>query len=114
MKESHIEQKIYFIRHQKVMLDSDLAELYGVETRTLKQAVKRNMNRFPEDFAFLPDNNELNDLRSQFVISNDPTYWNHNWVSPLLFTEYGVSRPLRSISLSFELLPNLERPLFLK
>ncbi len=73
------------------MLDSDLAELYGVETKVLKQAVKRNMNRFPEDFAFVPDNKELNDSRSQFVTSNEPTYWNHNWVSPLLFTEYGVA-----------------------
>lgn len=49
---SLIESKIYFIRDQKVMLDNDLAEMYGVETRVLKQAVKRNIDRFPEDFMF--------------------------------------------------------------
>lgn len=49
--------KIYVIRNQKVMLDKDLAELYGVETKVLKQAVKRNLNRFPEDFMF-----ELTDI----------------------------------------------------
>lgn len=47
-----ITSKIYFIRNQKVMLDRDLAELYGVETRVLKQAVRRNIERFPEDFMF--------------------------------------------------------------
>lgn len=49
--ESLIESKIYFIRGQKVMLDNDLAEMYGVETRVLKQAVKRNIDRFPEDLC---------------------------------------------------------------
>jgi len=86
-----IESRIYFIRNQKVMLDTDLAELYGVETKVLKQAVKRNLKRFPDDFMFSPTINELADLRSQFVTSNDPTYWNHTWVSPYLFTESGVA-----------------------
>ena len=58
--------KIYVIRNQKVMLDRDLAELYGVETKVLKQAVKRNLNRFPEDFMFELTETELNIWRSQF------------------------------------------------
>lgn len=49
-----IASKIFFLRGQKVMFDSDLAELYGVETKVLNQAVKRNAKRFPEDFAFIP------------------------------------------------------------
>ncbi len=61
---------IYVIRGQKVMLDSDLAELYGVETRTLNQAVKRNLDRFPEDFIFELTVEEGKNLRSQFVISS--------------------------------------------
>jgi hypothetical protein len=64
-----IEKKIYLIRSRKVMLDSDLAELYMVETRTLIQAVKRNINRFPSDFMFQLDYQEVASLRSQIVIS---------------------------------------------
>ena len=62
--------KIYLIRDQKVMLDRDLAELYGVETKVLKQAVKRNQNRFPQDFMFEMTKEELENWRSQFVTSN--------------------------------------------
>jgi len=61
--------KIYEIRGHKVMLDSDLAELYGVETRTLNQAIKRNIERFPEDFMFQITESEWQSLRSQFVTS---------------------------------------------
>ena len=64
-----ITSKIYFIRGQRVMLDRDLAELYGVETRALKQAVRRNRDRFPEDFMFELSAGEFNNWRSQFVIS---------------------------------------------
>ncbi|MGM0682103.1 MAG: ORF6N domain-containing protein, partial [Thermodesulfobacteriota bacterium] len=63
-----ITSKIYLIRGLKIMLDRDLAELYGVETRTLKQAVRRNQERFPEDFMFELSNQEVKDLRSQYVI----------------------------------------------
>lgn len=63
--------KIYFIRGQKVMLDSDLAELYGVETRVLNQAVNRNIERFPEDFMFQLERQEWTNLKSQIVISSD-------------------------------------------
>jgi hypothetical protein len=65
-----ITNKIYLIRNQKVMLDRDLADLYQVETRVLKQAVKRNLNRFPDDFMFELTKNEFENWRSQFVTSN--------------------------------------------
>lgn len=61
--------KIHFIRGQKVMLDYNLTELYGVETRVLKQAIKRNINRFPEDFMFELTKDEFENLRSQIVTS---------------------------------------------
>ena len=62
--------KIYLIRGHKVMLDRDLAELYGVETKVLKQAVRRNIDRFPDDFMFEMNKDELENWRSQFVTSN--------------------------------------------
>ena len=66
-----IAASIYVIRGQKVMLDSGLAALYGVETRALVQAVKRNADRFPEDFLFQLTKEESESLRSQIVISNE-------------------------------------------
>lgn len=65
-----IENKIYLIRKQKVMLSMHLAELYGVEPRTLVQAAKRNMERFPEDFMFQLNNDEFDNLKSQIVTSS--------------------------------------------
>ena len=65
-----IQSRIYEIRGQKVMLDRDLAELYGVQTKVLNQAVKRNPDRFPEDFMFQLTNEETQNWRSQFVTSN--------------------------------------------
>ena len=65
-----IKQSIVFIRGQKVMLDRDLAELYGVETKVLKQAVRRNIKRFPDDFMFELTKEEFENWRSQFVTSN--------------------------------------------
>jgi len=65
-----ITSKIYLIRDKKVMLDKDLAELYGVETRTLNQAVQRNKDRFPEDFMFQLNQNEYEILISQSVTSS--------------------------------------------
>ena len=73
IKDSNIEvikDRILEIRGQRVMLDRDLAELYGVETKVLNQAVKRNINRFPEDFMFVLTEEEWLRLRSQFVTSN--------------------------------------------
>ena len=65
-----IQSKIYEIRGQKVMLDRDLAEMYEVQTKALNQAVKRNIDRFPEDFMFQLTNEETQNWRSQFVTSN--------------------------------------------
>ena len=67
----NIESLIHIIRGQKVMFDSDLAMLYGVETRTLNQAVKRNITRFPDDFMFQVTKEEWNSLRSQIVTLED-------------------------------------------
>ena len=79
--------KIYLIRGQKVMLDSDLAELYGVETRVLNQAVSRNIERFPEDFMFQLNNKEYEILKSQNVTSS----WGGRRKLPLVFSELGVA-----------------------
>src|SRR5690606_31793596 len=68
--EEIITSKIFLIRGQKVMLDRDLAELYQVETKRLKEAVRRNMDRFPEGFMFEMSKEELNNWRSQFATSN--------------------------------------------
>lgn len=71
LPEHTVINKIYFIRGQKVMLDSDLAELYGVETKRLKEQVKRNIKRFPDDFMFEMTANELQIWRSHFVTSKN-------------------------------------------
>ena len=84
--DERIINKIYYIRGQKVMLDRDLAELYGVETRSLNQAVKRNSDRFPDDFMFQLSQEEFENLRSQSVISS----WGGARYFPMVFTEYGV------------------------
>jgi phage regulator Rha-like protein len=81
--------KIYFIRGNKVMLDRDLAELYGVETKVLKQSVKRNISRFPVDFMFEMSKQELENWRSQFVTSNSDLMGLR--YSPYCFTEQGVA-----------------------
>ena len=81
--------KIYLIREQKVMLDSDLAELYGTETKVLKQAVKRNIDRFPDDFMFELTQQEFESLRSQFVTSKNGRGGAR--YLPMAFTEQGVA-----------------------
>lgn len=85
-----IESRILFIRGEKVMLDADLAGLYGVETRALVQAVKRNIERFPADFMFQLTRGELDALRSQFVISK-PLGRGGRRYPPYAFTEQGVA-----------------------
>jgi predicted XRE-type DNA-binding protein len=69
--QERIAKAIYLIRKQKVMMDSELAEMYGVETKVLNQAVKRNIDRFPEDFMFQLTNEEWENLKSQFVTSSE-------------------------------------------
>lgn len=81
-----IESKMYLIRGCKVMLSTHLAELYEVEPRVLVQAVKRNIERFPEDFMFRLTLDECADLKSQLVISS----WGGNRSAPYAFTEQGV------------------------
>ena len=81
--------KIYIIRGQKVMLDRDLAELYGVETKVLNQAVKRNAERFPKDFMFQLSQTEFENWKSQFVTSNSDRMGLRKL--PYAFTEQGVS-----------------------
>ena len=83
-----IERLIYVIQGQKVMLDNDLAELYGVETRVLKQAVRRNKKRFPNDFMFELTKEENQSLRSQNVILKRGK---HSKYLPFAFTEQGVA-----------------------
>lgn len=87
MELSLIQSKIYDIRGQRVMLDFDLAEMYQVETRALKQAVRRNISRFPGDFMFELTNHEVASLRSQFVISPSLS----TGYTPFAFTEQGVA-----------------------
>ncbi|GLU55925.1 ORF6N domain-containing protein [Dyadobacter frigoris] len=82
-----IQNKVFTLRGQKVMLDFDLAEMYEVETRSLKQAVRRNIDRFPEDFMFELTKTELENLRSQNVISS----WGGLRFLPFAFTEQGVA-----------------------
>lgn len=86
-----IENKIHEIRGQKVMLDFDLAEMYGVETKRLNQAVRRNSERFPQDFMFQLTDEEvkwlMTNLRSQIVTSS----WGGTRYAPLAFTEQGVA-----------------------
>ncbi len=82
-----ITNRIYTIRGIKVMLDRDLAELYGVETRRLKEQVKRNADRFPVDFMFELSYQELKNLRSQFATSS----WGGTRYKPMAFTEQGVA-----------------------
>ncbi len=84
-----IEQRILFLRSQKVMLDADLAELYVVTTKALNQAVKRNQDRFPEDFMFQLSKEEFANLKSQSVTSSSG--WGGRRVPPYAFTEQGVA-----------------------
>ena len=86
VSEERISDKIYIIRNQKVMLDRDLATLYGVETRVLNQAVKRNISRFPDDFMFELSKDEFDNLISQIVTSS----WGGTRKLPSAFTEHGV------------------------
>jgi hypothetical protein len=103
-----IEKAIYMIRGEKVMLDRDLAGLYGVGTHVLKQAVRRNKDRFPEDFMFVLNPTEFRDWRSQFVISKaDRKGLRH---PPMAFTEQGVAmlssvlRSKRAITVNIEIM----------
>jgi hypothetical protein len=85
-----LSQKIYFIRGLQVMLDSDLAELYGVETKSFNRALKRNLERFPEDFMFQLSNQEVAILRYQIGTSRFAAWGGRRYL-PCVFTEQGVA-----------------------
>lgn len=101
--QERITKAIYLIRDQKVMIDSELAEMYGVETKVLNQAVKRNLDRFPEDFMFQLTSEESENLKSQFATSSDGGSLRSQFVTlekgrgkhrkymPFMFTEQGVA-----------------------
>ena len=84
-----IMNQIYYIRGQKVMIDRDIAELYGVETKRLKEAIKRNVERFPDDFMFEMAQKEFENWRTQFATSNSDKMGLR--YAPFCFTEQGVA-----------------------
>jgi len=86
IRDEIIMNKIFLIREKNVMLDMDLAELYAIETKQLKRAVRRNIQRFPEDFMFVLNLDEFKILRSQFGTSS----WGGSRYPPMAFTEHGV------------------------
>jgi hypothetical protein len=102
-----IEKKIFWVRGQKVMLSTDLAELYQIEPRALIQAVRRNTERFPKDFTFQLTREEFNNLKSQIVISS---WGGVRRATPYAFTEEGVAmlssvlRSKRAIQVNIEIM----------
>ena len=86
LSEETIANTIYYNRNQKVMLDRDLATLYGIETKRLNEQVKRNLSRFPEDFMFQLTENEFQNLKSQIATSS----WGGTRKLPYAYTEHGV------------------------
>ena len=102
-----ITRSIHLVRKQKVLLDADLAELYGVETRVLNQAIRRNIERFPVDFMFRLRPGEWENLRSQIVISSEHGGRRRR---PYVFTEQGVAmlssvlRSPRAIAVNVEIM----------
>jgi len=103
-----IERRIFVVRERQVMLDEDLADLYGVETKRLVEQVKRNLDRFPEDFMFHLDKEEAAALRSQIATSN--TGRGGRRYAPYVFTEQGVAmlssvlRSKRAIAVNIEIM----------
>src|SRR5579871_344717 len=105
--QERIERSILLIRGEKVVLDADLATLYEVETKALTRAVRRNLDRFPEDFMFRLTDAEFSDLRSQFGTSS---VWGGRRYQPYVFTEQGaamlssVLRSRRAVSVNVEIM----------
>lgn len=90
LPEERINSKIFFFRNKKVMLDRDLAELYGVQTKVLNQALRRNISRFPEDFVFQLTKKESDFLRSQ-IVTLGLGKGKHSKYLPYAFTEQGIA-----------------------
>lgn len=91
MEPIHIQHKIYTLRDQKVILDFDIALLYNVETKRLKEAVRRNLSRFPPDFMFEINPEEHASLRSQFATLENKGKGKHSKYAPFAFTEQGIA-----------------------
>lgn len=85
--EEYLKDRLYIIRGKRVMLDADLAEIYGYTTKRLNEQVKRNISKFPEDFMFQTSNEEKDDLRSQIATANTNSMSRSN---PYVFTEQGL------------------------
>jgi len=115
LQTNHISGKIYTILGVQVMLDRDLAELYEVETKTFNQAVKRNIERFPEKFMFQLTEYEYENLRSQFVTSSLEIQHGGRRYLPYVFTEQGVSmlsavlRSKTAIEISIKIIDSIEK-----
>jgi ORF6N domain len=107
-----VEQRIFLLRGQKVMLSADLATLYEIEPRVLVQSVKRNISRFPNDFMFQLSKDEFHDLKSQIVTSN---WGGPRRATPYAFTEQGVAmlssvlRSRRAIQVNIEIMRTFAR-----
>jgi hypothetical protein len=102
-----VENKIYFVRGQKVMLDADLAKLYGVAPKVFNQAVKRNIKRFPPDFMFQLDSDEHDSLRSQ-IVTLKKGRGKHRKYLPYVFTEQGISMLSSVLNSERAILVNIE------
>jgi len=104
-----IEKRIFAVRGHRVMLDFDLAELYGVQTKSLKQSVRRSIDRFPSDFMFVLTYQEFANLRSQIVTSSS-RQWGGTRYRPMAFTEQGVAmlssvlRSKRAVQVNIEIM----------
>ena len=99
-----ISSRIYLIRCKKVIIDQDLAKLYQVDTKVLKQAVRRNIERFPEDFMFELSNQEFTILRSQIATSS----WGGTRYAPMVFTEQGVAMLSSVLNSAYAIMVNIQ------
>lgn len=110
IQQAEVETRIHTIRGLSVLLDSDLAQLYGVSTKVLLQSVRRNIERFPEDFVFVLSDQEVGILRSQFVTSRSRNGWGGRRSRPSAFTEQGVAmlssvlRSPRAVQVNIEIM----------
>jgi len=104
--ENRILRNIMIIRGEKVILDSDLAKLYGVETRRLNEQVRRNINKFPGDFMFQLTKKEFDNLKSQIATSS--SNWGGRRKPPLVFTEHGALQALNHLPFAFSPEPSLD------
>ena len=107
LNKEQIITNIFRIRGVSVMIDRDLAMLYGVKTKVLKQAVKRNLERFPQDFMFQMSEDEFKNWRSQTVTSNSPEKMGLRYI-PFCFTELGVAMLSSVLSSQTAILMNIE------